>query len=244
MKTFRIGEVAKRAGVTVRTLHYYEEIGLLTPSERTSTGHRRYGRAAIERLQQIKSLQQMGLSLAEIEALLKGQRTSPTEIVEEHLLKIQKERAALEQIENKLQLLLLHLKDNNLEDDETVEVLFSAMEAMNRYEDALTPKQWAAIKEKHSSAQEAAETEWNQSLLELRQEMEAGTPPNSARVQACINRWSHAMKAFLPESETSMVAFMMHMFQQDEQTLNEHGMDPELLAYIQETMGMSNPPQT
>ena len=60
MTLIKIGELAKRAGVSVRTLHYYEEIGLLMPASRTEAGHRKYGRQAIERLQQVKSLQHLG----------------------------------------------------------------------------------------------------------------------------------------------------------------------------------------
>jgi DNA-binding transcriptional MerR regulator len=65
--TWRVGGLAKQAVVSVRTLHYYDEIGLLSPSFHTEAGHRLYGKADIKRLQQIKSLRQLGLSLEEIE---------------------------------------------------------------------------------------------------------------------------------------------------------------------------------
>ncbi|MEA2488332.1 MAG: hypothetical protein QOH21_124, partial [Acidobacteriota bacterium] len=57
---WKIGELAKRTGVSVRTLHHYDEIGLLTPSHRTESGHRLYGREEVIRLQQIVSLRQVG----------------------------------------------------------------------------------------------------------------------------------------------------------------------------------------
>ena len=71
MRPLKVSELARRAGVSVRTLHYYEEVGLIAPA-RTESGHRRYGRAAIERLQQIRSLQQLGFSLSQIHALFGG----------------------------------------------------------------------------------------------------------------------------------------------------------------------------
>ena len=52
--------------MSVRTLHYYEEIGLLTPSGRTAAGHRLHTPVDIQRLQQIRSLQQLGLPLSPI----------------------------------------------------------------------------------------------------------------------------------------------------------------------------------
>jgi DNA-binding transcriptional MerR regulator/uncharacterized glyoxalase superfamily protein PhnB len=62
----RIGELAARSGLTVRTLHHWEAIGLLVASGRSDAGHRRYSDADVERLYRICSLQRLGLSLAEI----------------------------------------------------------------------------------------------------------------------------------------------------------------------------------
>lgn len=67
---YPVGEVARAAGVTVRALHHYEEIGLLVPSARTSSGYRLYGQADLERLQQILFYRELGLSLASIGVLL------------------------------------------------------------------------------------------------------------------------------------------------------------------------------
>lgn len=66
----KVGELAKKTGVSVRTLHYYDEIGLLEPSCHTEAGYRLYTTSDIVRLQQIKSLQQLGFSLEEIRECL------------------------------------------------------------------------------------------------------------------------------------------------------------------------------
>lgn len=62
-RTRRIGEIASETGMTVRTLRYYEEIGLIEPESRTESGHRLYGPEAVERLYKISLLLQLGLSL-------------------------------------------------------------------------------------------------------------------------------------------------------------------------------------
>src|SRR5262245_8034255 len=80
----RVGELARRTGVSVRTLHYYHEIGLLAPSEQSHTGHRLYTAADVARLQQIVSLRQLGLSLDQIGACLDRGACSPIDIVEQH----------------------------------------------------------------------------------------------------------------------------------------------------------------
>jgi DNA-binding transcriptional MerR regulator/uncharacterized glyoxalase superfamily protein PhnB len=62
----RIGELAAATGLTVRTLHYYEEIGLLVASQRSDAGHRFYSDADVERLYRICLLRRLGLPLGEI----------------------------------------------------------------------------------------------------------------------------------------------------------------------------------
>jgi DNA-binding transcriptional MerR regulator len=61
-----IGAVARMAGITVRTLHHYDEIGLLSPGVRSAAGYRRYAEADIERLQRILFFRELGFGLDEI----------------------------------------------------------------------------------------------------------------------------------------------------------------------------------
>lgn len=67
---YSVGEVAGFAGVTVRTLHHYEEIGLLVPGSRSPAGYRLYCEADLERLQQVLFYRELGFSLARIATLL------------------------------------------------------------------------------------------------------------------------------------------------------------------------------
>ena len=63
---YQVGELAELSGVSVRTLHYYGEIGILEPRERTEAGYRLYGAEAVLRLQRIRVLQELGVPLAEM----------------------------------------------------------------------------------------------------------------------------------------------------------------------------------
>lgn len=65
-----VSEVARLTGVTVRTLHHYDDIGLVRPSDRSAAGYRLYDRAAIERLQAVLLYRELGFSLADIERLV------------------------------------------------------------------------------------------------------------------------------------------------------------------------------
>jgi len=67
---YPVGRIAQLAGVTVRTLHHYDEIGLLRPSGRTSGGYRRYEDRDLERLRQILVYRELGFPLEEIATVL------------------------------------------------------------------------------------------------------------------------------------------------------------------------------
>lgn len=81
----KVGELAKRSGLTVRTLHHYDEIGLLKPSGRSDGGYRLYDRADVERLHAIQALRSLGLALDDIGNLLSGDGASLPTIVERQL---------------------------------------------------------------------------------------------------------------------------------------------------------------
>ena len=68
----QIGEVASRVGLSLRTVRYYEEAGLVRPSQRTDGGFRLYGEEEIERLQLVKQMKPLGFSLQEMGQLLKA----------------------------------------------------------------------------------------------------------------------------------------------------------------------------
>jgi MerR family transcriptional regulator, thiopeptide resistance regulator len=68
--SYSVGQLAAYAGVTVRTLHHYDEIGLLTPGERTREGYRRYAEPELDRLQRVLFYRELGFSLEEIATIL------------------------------------------------------------------------------------------------------------------------------------------------------------------------------
>ena len=71
--SYTVGQLAALAHVTVRALHHYDEIGLLTPTGRTDAGYRRYSERDVERLQQVLFYRELGFPLDRIAALLDGE---------------------------------------------------------------------------------------------------------------------------------------------------------------------------
>ena len=117
-QTLKIGELARRTGKTNRTLHFYEELGLLAPATRTKGGFRLYNEQAVLRIKWIERLQELGFSLQEISAFLedlKAEDSGPASmdrLREFYAAKVFETRAALKRLaalEQDLQQSLLYL---------------------------------------------------------------------------------------------------------------------------------------
>ncbi|HEV2845161.1 MAG TPA: MerR family transcriptional regulator, partial [Thermoanaerobaculia bacterium] len=93
---WKVGELAKRTGVSVRTLHHYDSLGLLSPSHRSESGYRLYTGSDVQRLQQILSLRTLGFSLDEIKELLSRPGITPERVLQLQITSL-KERIGLQQ---------------------------------------------------------------------------------------------------------------------------------------------------
>lgn len=99
MGQYSVKQLSKMAGVSVRTLHHYDELGLLTPKERTDAGYRLYGQKELIRLQQILFYKELDFSLRDIQELL----DDPTF---DYLMALQGHRRAILERKNRLETLL------------------------------------------------------------------------------------------------------------------------------------------
>src|SRR5438477_6786336 len=90
-EALKVGELARRTRLTVRTLHHYDEIGLLKPSLHTEAGHRLYTSGDVARLQQVISLRQLGFSLEEVRDCLNRPDFSPLEVIGLHFARLREQ---------------------------------------------------------------------------------------------------------------------------------------------------------
>ena len=90
-----VGEVAELTGVSVRTLHHYDELGLVVPSDRSDGGYRLYGRADLQRLQEVLALRALGLPLAEVAAVLDDPDHDRVQVLRDQAERLRGERDRL-----------------------------------------------------------------------------------------------------------------------------------------------------
>jgi len=208
----KIGELAKRAGVSVRTLHHYDEIGLLVPSGRTPSGHRLYGRGEVERLQQIASLRHLGLPLEEIRACLARPEYSLERVLDLHVERLDKDIARQERVRD----LVRSLRDR-LRAAETVSVddLTKTIEVTMNYEKYYTPEQLDQLAQRREQVGEArlqqVQQEWQELFAAYERAMNAGVDPASAEVQA-LARKSAALIAEFTGGNPGIAASLGNMY--------------------------------
>src|SRR5688500_5838791 len=119
----KVGDLARRTGLTVRTLHHYDEIGLLRPSLHTEAGHRLYTAADVARLQQVLSLRQLGFGLEEVKACLDRPGFSPVEVIRLHVARLREQIELQKGLCARLEALAAHFTKQKAEEVSAEEFL-------------------------------------------------------------------------------------------------------------------------
>ncbi|MGU7774942.1 MerR family transcriptional regulator [Burkholderia sp. MR1-5-21] len=180
----KVGELAKRSGLTVRTLHHYHAIGLLTPSARADNGYRLYDRDDIARLHQIQALRRFGLSLAEIGAYLNQPGTPLVEIVAKQVAMLDREIEQAERLRERL--VHLHAQLAGGAEPELADWL-TTLELMTVYDKYFSEEELARMPMYRKS--QTGDAEWIALVDEVRALKDAGVAPEDARARALADRW-------------------------------------------------------
>jgi len=93
---YTVNKLAKMSGISTRTLHYYDEIGLLSPERISSNGYRIYGQLQVDLLQQILFFRELGLSLEEIKEIIYSKTFDQTLALENHLTALYRKKEQID----------------------------------------------------------------------------------------------------------------------------------------------------
>jgi DNA-binding transcriptional MerR regulator len=234
MRTWKVGELAKQTGLTVRTLHHYDEIGLLTPSHRTAAGHRLYTEGDVARLQQVASLRSLGFPLDEIREVLNQGRLSPLEIVRMHADRMREQVRSQQRLVERLDALAAGLGEA---EHVSAEQLIATIEEITMFDKYYTPEQMDYLAQRREQVGEArikeVEAEWPRLMAEVQGEMDRGTDPCDPRVQALAARWKGLVEEFTGGNE-GIRQSLGNLYQNEE---NVRGMDMASMRPMMEYVG-------
>src|SRR5438445_11428576 len=200
---YRVSDFAEKAGVTVRTLHHYDRLGLLKPSGRTEGGYRLYGERDFARLQQIVTLKFIGLPLKQIKVLLDdGNLDLKSTLRLQHRLLLEKRAqvdAAIQAIQEAESSLQSCIAPNLATLKNIIEVMErqNAMEWTKKY---YSEEAQAKIAERARTwtpeLQAKVEQDWKNLIGEVEAAIAAKGDPAGAKALALARRWSELVRGF------------------------------------------------
>ncbi len=234
---YTVGALAEASGLTVRTLHHWDEIGLLRPAERSAAGHRRYSAADVRRLYRIVALRGLGLSLADVRAALDHEGPDLRAAVAAHLARVEEELAHGRDLRRRLRGILDAFDRSG---EPSTDQIIDAIEVMTMSEQYYTPEQLEQLEARRLALGEdgmaKAQQDWADLIAELDAEREAGTDPADPRVQALAARWQALIEAFTG-GDPGIAASLKRMYAEEGPSKASRGaLDPALMEYAGRAM--------
>jgi DNA-binding transcriptional MerR regulator len=234
-QALKVGELARRTGLTVRALHHYDQIGLLKPSLHTEVGHRLYTGSDIARLQQILSLRQLGFSLEEIRNCLEQPDFSPLAVIRLHLARLREQIALQRTLCERLEGLAAYFQAEEV----PAEAFLESIEVMTMIHNYYTPEQMEYFRKRREELGPAAEevakkghADWADLLADYRAAMEQGTDPSDPKLQALEKRRQALVNAFSGGDAAIEQNLKRLWTEQGDKLCAQYGMDPKVMEYL------------
>ncbi len=235
-----INEVAKQTEITVRTLRYYDQIGLLECSSKTQGGHRLYSDEDLQKLQQIQFYKSMGYRLQEIKEMLTDPDWNWTTGLVNQLTYIREEQARLKEMELSLRTLLSGITVEGGNEEQAVQKLIKlSMQDKSRpkhfkekmFNDSEL-KLWAKLPNMNGEHPESME--WI-ALLGLIIKYRASEEPSSPCVQNVVRRMLEKQAEEFPQGDEFIdKLWELRKSPSASEQLGMYPIEPEVLEYLEQ----------
>jgi DNA-binding transcriptional MerR regulator len=232
----KVGELAKRTGLTIRTLHHYDDIGLLKPSLHTESGHRLYTAGDVARLQQVLSLRQLGFGLEDIKGCLDRPGFSPLEVIRLHVARLRQQIDLQQKLCERLEGLAEVFRPAG---EVSAEVFLQAIEVMNMIENYYTPEQLESFRQRNEAAKAAGQdlaqegtAAWTALLADYRAALDQGIDPADPKLQELEKRRQALVNAFSGGDKGIEQNLKRLWTEQGDKLCAQYGMDPKVMEYL------------
>lgn len=234
---WKVGELARLAGLTVRTLHHWEQVGLISPSARTASGHRLYDESDVERLYQVVALRELGLPLESITRVLHGETDLLGRVLTEHLAHVEAQLGALRGLRSRLATLVASVNSEvSPTTSDLLELIDEVSKMSETFTNYFTPEQIAALEARRARLGDdefaRVQAEWPQLIASVRAEMKSGTDPSQPRVQELAARWMELLE-FFDEGDPGLREANFRMRAENADEVERHGgPSEEMIEYV------------
>lgn len=232
----KVGELAKRTGLTVRTLHHYDEIGLLKPSQHTAAGHRLYTADDLGRLMRIVSLRQLGFSLDQVGECLDRPGFEPVRVLRMQAERLREQIGLQEKLVQRLDALATQFESAG---EVSAEQFLQTIEVTTMIEEYYTPEQLETLRLRREEAMargvdivQQGANDWAALTAEITAAMHAGLDPAAPEVQELQQRKQALIDAFTGGDAGIGKGLNRLWKEQGGKLSSQHGYDPNLLEYM------------
>ena len=222
----QVGELAKRAGITVRTLHHYEQTGVLLPSARSAAGYRLYNLADVQCLLMIQALAKAGLELAEIRDFLEQESLPLAGLLDAQISLLEKQLRSIDTLRDRLVDLRAGLSTGEAPD---LESWLQTLEFMNMYDRWFSKEELQQLP--FAVQKDALAAIWSGLVTEVKTLQELSVEVSDPRAMDLATRWMVRLEqdtAGKPEFLTRLNEMHCAEPQMREQT----GITAEMTDYI------------
>jgi DNA-binding transcriptional MerR regulator len=234
---FTVKQLSKIAGITPRTLHFYDEIGLLKPSRVGDNGYRYYGEEALLRLQQILLYRELDLPLNHIKEIVGRRDFDVLSALEGHRQKLRQQIAQMERLIATVDNTILHLKGQKEMDKRQFFEGFSEeqqaeyeKEAMQMYDPETVRASNRKWKNYTSAEKQRILDEGNTLYQDMLLAMPGGA--SSPEAQACVERWRHHIEYFWSPNDEQLLG-LVDLYNEDPRfKANYDKLHPDLAAFM------------
>lgn len=238
---FTVKQLSKLAGITPRTLHYYDEIGLLKPSRVGDNGYRHYGDEALLRLQQILLYRELDMPLEDIKKIMGRRSFDVLTALESHKEQLTKRIGQMERLIATVDDTILYMKGKKEMSEKQLFEPFSEeqqAEYQKEAEQMYDPEVVKASNRKWKSYTTADKQRIGEEGNAVYRELLAAMPKGAAspEVQACVERWRRHMDYFWTPSPEQLVG-LAHLYNDDPRfKANYDKVDPRLAEFMLEAV--------
>jgi DNA-binding transcriptional MerR regulator len=224
----KTGELAKRTGLTVRTLHHYDAIGLLMPSARSDAGYRLYNRDDIARLHAIQALRQIGMPLNDIAAVLAQKGEPLSAVLERQIRTLDRQIEQAGELRHRLHVMQIKLAGGGEPD---LPEWLSTLERMTTYGKYFTPAELKKLMVNWKKT----EPLWPPVVKQVDAVMKRGVPPDADEVQPLARRWMQLTMMWMG-GDLELLDKWNHMYAREPIAHNRNGTTVDMVAYIRKAI--------
>ncbi|MFD1362862.1 MerR family transcriptional regulator [Lentibacillus salinarum] len=235
---YTIGKLSKNTGVTVRTLDYYDEIGLINPSSKTNGGHRLYNADDVMRLERVLALRYMGFTLEQIKDMLKSETLTWQESIKHQLKLVRQEQERLKALEQALRGVSYAIE---FEGEINWPIIFSTIrlfqqdpeDALQQYKEFLNDEEMRKIMDVNEQISDEDIKEWMNVIGDIKNNLDID--PSSEKARQLAERWLNQAENMFGNDE-ELLGDMWEVLQNLKEGIAFYPMDKDVIHFIERAL--------